>query len=185
MSDIQPAGALMNDFEISDDAPISEYLLHKISANINEFANGILPVGTIIPSMLTQAQIDGEMFTANIWKLANGGSCVGTAYGTLTGSSTLPDLRGLFLRGKNNGRGDGVQNPDGDLALLALQTDANKAHSHNVTGNFGRLIRVGPTSLAPPIITGQLDSSVAYTSSSSGSEMCPECVTINFFIRVN
>lgn len=44
----------------------------------------------------------------------------------------IPDLRGMFLRSKNNGRADGNQNPDGDLALGVVQQDAFKSHTHTV-----------------------------------------------------
>ena len=58
-----------------------------------------LIVGTIISSALTEVQmnsIDPTMF------LCDGRSCVGTNYQTITGNTTVPDLRLNFLRGYDN-----------------------------------------------------------------------------------
>lgn len=66
------------------------------------------------------------------WVLADGRSLAGqgTAYEKLLQQASIPDLRGVFVRGKNNGRNDGYQNLDGDLALGQLSKDKFKAHSH-------------------------------------------------------
>jgi len=187
MSDLNPVASILNDVEITQDAPISEYLLQKIGSCISEFANGAMPIGTIIPSMLTQAQVDAASYDSGIWLLANGGSCAGSRYALLTGSSVVPDLRGVFLRGKNNGRSDGNQNPAGDSAIGAAQSDEVESHTHNITSYFGQLPRVGI--YAPPSVdemySARQSEAVTYTSSSSGSELRPRNVTVNFFVRVN
>jgi hypothetical protein len=48
----------------------------------------------------------------------------------------LPDLRGVFLRGKNQERADGFENPDGDMDVGAIQEDAFQGHGHRWNG-FG------------------------------------------------
>ena len=55
-------------------------------------------------------------------------SAVGTTYGTGDGSTTftLPDLRGEFVRGLDNGRG-----VDSGRALGSAQADEFKEHSHD------------------------------------------------------
>ena len=65
------------------------------------------------------------------WVLADGRSVTGSAYATITGTTAIPDMRGLFLRGKNNGRTDGNKNPDGDLGLGAIQGDQIVSHVHS------------------------------------------------------
>jgi hypothetical protein len=111
------------------------------------------PVGMIAHSMLTVAQF--QSLNGTSWVLADGSNVAGSIYATLTGSSTVPDLRGMVLRGKNNGRSDGSQNPDGDSALGAAQghatakngialsdpthTHTQGSHQHQIfslTGNY-------------------------------------------------
>jgi len=55
---------------------------------------------------------------------------IGTAYGTGDGSSTfnLPDLRGEFIRGFDNGKGT-----DNGRAIASAQTGDNQSHSHSYT----------------------------------------------------
>lgn len=60
---------------------------------------------------------------------------IGTTFGVGDGSTTfnLPDLRGEFLRGWDNGRG-----VDSGRALGSFQADELKAH-HHTQGRFGSL----------------------------------------------
>lgn len=90
-----------------------------------------LPVGSIVHSMLTEAQFQAE--TREDWILADGGSVTGSRYNSITGNSTVPDLRGIYLRGKNNSRSDGNEDPAGDLTLGTFEADQNQVHSHGVT----------------------------------------------------
>lgn len=99
----------------------------SISQNSTKAAKQV-PVGTVRSSMLSLAQFQAEV--DGIWMLANGGSCIGTNYATVTGNTTVPDMRGMVPRGKNNGRADGKQNPDGDLSLGTQQDDEHKSHTH-------------------------------------------------------
>jgi len=71
---------------------------------------------------------------------------IGTQYGTGNGSSTfnLPDLRGEFVRGFDNGRG-----VDSGRSINDPQTSANKSHNHTATtaisdpGHFHQSFRSG------------------------------------------
>ena len=71
---------------------------------------------------------------------------IGTQYGTGDGSSTfnLPDLRGEFVRGFDNGRG-----VDSGRSINDPQTSANKSHNHTATtaisdpGHFHQSFRSG------------------------------------------
>ena len=57
---------------------------------------------------------------------------IGTTWGAGNGSSTfnLPDLRGEFVRGWDNGRG-----VDSSRSFATSQSDQNKQHNHGVTDN--------------------------------------------------
>ncbi len=59
---------------------------------------------------------------------------IGTHYGEGDGFSTfnLPDLRGEFIRGWDDGRG-----VDGGRTLGSQQTDENKAHNHQASASSG------------------------------------------------
>lgn len=117
-----------------------EGLLEEIS-DIEKIAN--LPIGTIISSML-----DPKSFPAAVgerpgsdpveskWVLADGRDVTESRYGKLllsndTSSNTVsaPDLRGMFLRGMNAGRKDGMQDPDKRKAGHP-QPDALQKHGH-------------------------------------------------------
>jgi hypothetical protein len=90
------------------------------------------PVGMIVQSMLTEPQfqdINGEG-----WILSDGRPVTGSTYEAITGNANAPDLRGLVLRGQNNGRVDGNQNPD-NPALGVFQDHAFSSHQHG--GNSG------------------------------------------------
>ena len=55
---------------------------------------------------------------------------IGTAYGSGNGSSTfnLPDLRGEFIRGFDNGKGT-----DSGRSIASAQSAANQSHNHSVS----------------------------------------------------
>jgi hypothetical protein len=77
-----------------------------------------LPIGTIIASMLQFKKF--QNVAGNTWKPADGRKVSTTSkYAKLTGNTTLPDLRGMFLRGLNQfdplvgPRRDKYKDPDG------------------------------------------------------------------------
>jgi microcystin-dependent protein len=61
-------------------------------------ANG--NIGDMRHSMLSLAQFQSINGTG--WVLADGSSCVGTKYQTITGNANIPDLRGRVLAGKDD-----------------------------------------------------------------------------------
>jgi len=71
---------------------------------------------------------------------------IGTQYGSGNGSSTfnIPDLRGEFIRGFDNGRG-----ADSGRSIASSQSDQNKQHNHSATtsisdpGHFHQSFRSG------------------------------------------
>ena len=103
-------------------------------------------IGDIRQSMLTEAQF--QLLNGTGWVLMDGRDITGSGLASVTGSNTLNDARGLVLRGKNNGRADGNQDPAGERAVGAFQAHAtaknglyDAGHSHNTAmgaaGNNG------------------------------------------------
>lgn len=162
---------------VSDGAVFKRFSALKPSASI----------GDIKASVLTELDLQAELDST--WVLADGRNVAGSDYATLTGQTNIPDLRGMFLRGRNNGRSDGWQNPDGELNLGQLQNDDFKIHSHNASGSFQA--RSGPggigyyglaeNSSAPGASVGVS----VFVDANGGNESRPRNVTVNYFIKIN
>lgn len=140
-----------------------------------------IPVGTIIESMLTEAQIQAQSGAGII--LADGRDVTGSRYHAITGNTTVPDLRGVFLRGKANG-----SSRDVERALGNYQEDAFQNHRHIGYNQMLATVRdlVSPTqgnSLdnTSTRFSGMVDGVTARIS----SETRPKNVTVNFFIKIN
>jgi hypothetical protein len=163
------------------------------SASFGSFTSAVSdpnPVGTVVHSMLTLAQFQSIYGTT--WVLADGGSATGSMYAAVTGSSTVPDMRGQFLRGKNNGRADGNQDPDGERLAGNLQGHQFASHNHggstaaqNLSRNFG----AGTGAYAAGTHgtdTTRAEGSHAHTiNAEGGNETRPRNVAVNIFIKIN
>ena len=97
-----------------------------------EIANGV-PVGSVFTFASTTVpsgylECNGAAVSRSTY--ASLFSAIGTTHGSGDGSSTfnLPDLRGQFVRGFDNGRG-----VDSGRSFASSQTDQNKSHAHSVT----------------------------------------------------
>ncbi len=157
-----------------------------------------MPIGSITTSMLTEAQFQSEIGSTK-WILADGRLASGTDYGALTGVSFIPDLRGVFLRGKNNGKIGGQSNPSGDLALGVYQDDEFQTHNHgggNHTHTVPNNENLSPEATdwtvgewggynAPISTNVPTSASGAIITSQGGNETRVKNVTINYFIKVN
>lgn len=151
-------------------------------------------VGDIIHSLLTEAQFQSEHGLE--WKLLTSYSLTGTRLASY-GLSSLPDGRGLFLRAKNNGRSDGNEDPDGDVAIGTFQADRNKAHDHGftdpghthplnmftATGGFGGF---GPPA-GSNLTAGTANSNTTgiTINSDGGSDGRPNALVVNVFVKIN
>jgi len=124
--------------------------------------------------MLTEAQF--QSINGPSWVLMDGRSIAGSAYATLTGSGTIPDARGMVLRGKNNGRSDGNENPDGDSALGLYQGDQFRSHTHSG-------VPITPSNVGAG--GGAVVGFNGNTGSSGGNETRMKNITVNHFIKIN
>ena len=88
-----------------------------------------LPVGTVIASLLDPEEFRDS--SGGGWVLCDGANIIGTPLSSIIKTDSLPDLRGVFLRGLNVGRSDGRQDPDGDKRKVGdFQNDIFKNHDH-------------------------------------------------------
>ena len=101
-------------------------LYNNDTALTTQILNNLVPIGTIVASTLTQAQMDAQCGTG-LWKLADG-SIAPTTFSAATTMANLPDLRGQFLRGMNASR---TPAPDPDTRSVGgPQGDALQGHAH-------------------------------------------------------
>ncbi len=106
-------------------------------------------------------------------------------------TTNLPDGRGLFLRGKNNSRSDGNENPDGDSLLGLFQVQKNNrleqfetVRAQSASYYFEYLPADGSWSgfLRPGIETGGVE--LALRMKLTGTETRPSNLTVNTFVKV-
>ena len=147
-------------------------------------ANILAPPGSVMAYMGTTAPTG--------WLLCDGSAILrtqyaalfavlGTASGAGDGSTTfnLPDMRGVFLRGVDGGRGmdqDGVNRTVG-----SYQADMFAAHSHSFSwGNGG--ISGGASPYQVPSYNAGYNNTFT-TSATGGTETRPKNVDVNYIIK--
>jgi len=135
-------------------------------------------IGAVQPAMITEAQFQAQFGTG--WVLADGRSVTGSKYTSITGNTVVPDLRGMILRGKNNGRSDGKENPDGDSTLGLYQADEFKSHDHTSYRAIGGGLTQGLYG-GSSLDTGNTGNTLGR----GGNETRMKNVTVNYFIRIN
>ncbi len=173
---------------VQDGQPVSA---SSLKANLDGLQAQItaqaMPVGSIVPSLLMEAQF--QAVAGNGWVLADGRSVAGSAYAVTTGNNNIPDLRGMFLRGRNSGgstagvRGDGNENPDGVLALGTTQGDMFASHSHGYIHPWSGGAMLDPST--PGQQTGGKRDVSHSSDAAGGNETRPKNVTVNYFLRIN
>ena len=189
--------------------PVSESSIAALGGSINGLLSCLLPVGSTFTSMLTESQLQTEIGSPSppSWILSDGRDVTGSRYALVTGFTTIPDLRGITVRGKNNGRSDGNQNPDGDLALGTYTVDRFGSHNHGFSdpGHMHNTVYNGLG--LPPLLrnnayasgggvseTDATGSNAIVTTSSGtgisfstqgGGDTSPKNITMNWFIRIN
>lgn len=107
----------------------------------------------------------------------------GTTYGAGDGSTTftLPDLRGEFLRGLDDGRG-----VDTGRGILTSQSSTNLAHTHGFSDNFGRAIADGNVANSGGGLVNYGGAAMPGTTDSSGdtTEARPRNVAVLWLIKM-
>jgi hypothetical protein len=166
-------------FEITDDLPNDRTRI--------EFNDG--QVGDIVQSMLTEAQF--QTLRGVNWVLMDGRSVTGSTYETITGEANIPDVRGTYLRSKDNGRG---LDPDGDPNLGAYQEDQFQGHRHSqrvpshdelgIAGGTRRGIYNSGETNAQDFIREPKTDTVNGTPR-TGPETRPKSTIVNTFIKIN
>jgi hypothetical protein len=152
-----------------------------------EYVNDNFNVGEVKQSILTEAQF--QSLYGDTWVLMDGRDVTGSDLAVVTGNNTLPDARGVFLRGKNNGRSDGNENPDGESAIGTFQNDQNLAHNHLVPSWY--VFSGGSPTAAQTTDTGLSAGTKNISSAGSGgpgrdgSEARPKNITVNTFVKIN
>jgi len=154
-----------------------------------------LPIGTILTSILDKQHF--PCTAGGTWALAAGGK-IGprtkfailvrqnlTVYAPLVRGNDIyaPDLRGVFLRGKNYDRPLNEGNVDGDLALGTQQADDVGPHRHSYTRGYADASNAGRGSAwhdSPSGETGDI-----LSDGFKRAETRPKNVTVNFYIRVD
>ena len=128
-----------------------------------------VPLGTIIPFWGSTAPVG---YLPCFGQTVNSGTFpdLVTFLGGTT-SAVVPDLRGEFLRGWDNGRGI-----DAGRAIKTLQLDELKSHSHTFTG--------GDTTAGGPSLQGnRVTTGLGSTSSTGGTETRPRNVSVLYCIK--
>jgi len=137
-------------------------------------------LGDIVSSMLDEGTFISV--NGNGWVLADGRPVSGTDYAKLV-SPTVPDLRGVYLRGKNYSRDKAKGNADGDLAPGTFQAFEVIRHSHATVQMIGDNNVDGVDSITTH--SGDHHNEPRQTGEFGGNEVRPNSVTVNFFIRVS
>ncbi len=126
MSAIPSSFNKINQQSVQYNKPVSESSLSALGSSVNGLLDVLQPVGTIMHSVLTEAQFNSEV-AAGYWLLCNGQSCAGSSYEGITGNANVPDFGGYFLRMANTA--GSPLNPD-NTALLGTQAGQNADHTH-------------------------------------------------------
>jgi len=187
MADIGISQVPITQESVRFNQPMASSSTSAIAGVCNALLRIFLPVGSIVQSILTEADFQAELGNPSpeTWVLADGRNVAGSTYTVVTGNSTIPDLRGVFLRGKNNGRSDGNQNPDGDLPLGTLTSFKTAAHTHQYFATQQPLINDGNIRTESRIDGAIPYNTTAFTSTTGANESAPKNTTLNTFIRIN
>lgn len=171
----------------------------KIDAENSVSTAKELPLGTIITSFLTFDQFNfasknnskspGEIWTSlkSKWAPCDGRNVSNSNFAKVTSKPSVPDLRGMFLRGLNTFdpiSGPGARNsneadPENRVAGN-YQPDDLKSHAHEyqMAGNGNKNAEKGDPRIEATTVLGN-------TAFSGGIETRPKNVAIYYYIKIN
>jgi hypothetical protein len=149
---------------------------HAVSATSADAAVEEGKVGDVRYSLLDLA--DFQALHGTGWRRLDGGSITGTPLAGYIGTS-LPDARGVFLRGMNHDRPTSEGDAAGNRAMGAYQGDTFAAHSHTspyqyYNGNAG-----------PRGASGNDAAGAAQQTSTTGDlETRPRNIAVHIYVKV-
>ena len=161
----------------------------------SESTIGSLEVSLLDPLTFSQLVGDPLDFNPEVskWVFADGRNIQGSHFSQVTGRQNIPDMRAMFLRGMNQERADGLEDPEGDLRQAGdLQADSFQGHGHlhevgrngadfstgTFQGVFGLGTYIGTRVLEPATIE-------RFGQARFGSETRPKNVSVYYYIRIN
>lgn len=159
------AGKMDKSANGADVADISAFL-----NNLGLGAGSALPVGVPVPWPLAAAPAG--------WLKCNGAAFTAVQYPKLAQAYPelkLPDLRGEFIRGWDDGRG-----ADPARSLMSFQSSQNAAHVHDATLMF---VQVNGTVRASVTISEGQGPYGDRMASSGGNESRPRNIAFNYIVR--
>ena len=103
------------------------------------------PIGTIVESTLTEAQFNAATPNSTDWALADGRDVTGSKYAIVTGRTTLPDMRGAYMRmaGTNAAKAGWIGAPLGSYEDDSTRIPRNTAFTTDSQGNHNHDYKVG------------------------------------------
>jgi len=168
----------------------------QLNENFTAAHTFIQPVGTIVSSLLpfgafkTEAGDTAGFDTVNsTWSPLDGRSVAGSRYATVTGSTTLPDARGMFLRGLNefdNIRGiraDGNQDPQAGRLVGQYQADDYLSHDHSTVQMIGNNAVDGVDSTTT--FSNEHHNEARSTGLAGGAETRSKNIALYYYIKIN
>lgn len=177
--------AFPEEYQPSVDATTKQTLEAKIAS---------LCVGCIQASTLTEA--DFKALNGNNWVLCDGRDISGSKLAQAIHQTKAPDLRGVFLRGKNYGRFSEVK----ELEAGKFEPDQLGRHGHGITdpghqhpimvtkGNeqteAGILWNVEGIAVKPDKLVRSATTGIS-VNDYPGVETAPKNVIVNYFLKIN
>ena len=175
----------------------------KVNASKYMTASGTVetPIGTVLLSLLTPSQMKN---VAVGYVLADGQLIKGTPYHHLTGSSRVPDMRGMFARGSKNPQTVGASFSDSTaIPNNGFVTSVSGEHTHLIItnkpyteeGNVNVYLRenTGPPYATVTSIPDMPSTTITATNSAGlhahfieggDDETAPQHVTLNYYVFV-
>jgi microcystin-dependent protein len=153
--------------ELTNVATVGGHTAHQLAppGTVVAYAAPTVPAGWLACNgQLVSRESYADLFAA-----------IGTTYGAGDNVSTfqLPDLRGEFVRGWDNGRGVDV-----DRAIGSTQADSLKSHTHTMAAIPNSAL---PAGVSDGVMTGGI--TTMNTGATGGSETRPRNVALFYVIK--
>lgn len=189
MTDIAKGFSTIQQESVQFNQPVSEAAGSAMGSAINGLLSVVTPIGGIIMAALNETQFQAQLGNPSppSFVLADGRSVVGSQYQILTGNTNIPDHRGTYPRGSDNGgssAGARGLDPNGTQAPGAYVGDQFAAHSHTIQLTQ----RPANNGANPPALGTDTPGGTTNNETSStvgGTETAPKTTYTNFFIRIN